>query len=118
VAGAVLDAAGENAGFGVAAQLCTDLKTMPIEDASVLWPEDQSPYLTVAPITAPAQDSWFDNKVRHVDHGMSFSSWQGLAAHQPLGSVMRARKRTYQASARFRGERNGCPMHEPGSLTA
>jgi branched-chain amino acid transport system substrate-binding protein len=34
-------------------------------------------------------------------------------AHQPLGSVMRARRDTYRASARFRGERNGCPMHEP-----
>jgi hypothetical protein len=44
---------------------------------------------------------------------MSFSPWHGLAAHQPLGSVMRARKETYRASAKFRGERNGCPMHEP-----
>jgi len=100
------------------AQLCTDLKTMPIEDASVAWPEDQSPYRTVARITAPAQDSWSDNRIRHVDDGMSFSPWHGLAAHQPLGSVMRARKDTYQASSRFRGERNGCPMHEPGALTA
>lgn len=100
------------------AQLCTDLKTMPIEDASVFWPEEQSPYRTVARITAPAQDSWSDSKVRHVDDGMSFSPWHGLTAHRPLGSVMRARKETYQASARFRGERNGCPMHEPGSMTA
>jgi hypothetical protein len=100
------------------AQLCTDLKTMPIEDASVLWPEDQSPYRTIARITALAQDSWSDSKVRHVDDGMSFSPWHGLAAHQPLGSVMRARKNTYQASAQFRGERNGCPMHEPSGAIA
>lgn len=95
-------------------QLCTDLSTMPIEDASVLWPEDQSPFRTVARIIAPPQDTWTDDKVRRVDDSMSFNPWHGLAAHQPLGSVMRARKDTYRASAQFRGERNGCPMHEPG----
>jgi hypothetical protein len=94
-------------------QLCTDLKTMPIEEASVRWPEDQSPYRPVARITANAQDSWSDDKVRRVDDGMSFSPWHGLAAHRPLGSVMRARKNTYSASASFRGEHNGCPMREP-----
>jgi hypothetical protein len=99
------------------AQLCTDLKVMPIEDASIVWPEDQSPYRPVARITAATQDTWSNDKVRGVDDGMSFSPWHGLAAHQPLGSVMRARKQTYLASARFRGERNGCPMHEPRQLS-
>jgi hypothetical protein len=83
------------------AQLCTDLQAMPIEDASTVWPEDQRPYLPAARITAAGQDS----------------PWHELAAHQPLGSVMRARKQTYLASARFRGERNGCPMHEPRQLS-
>lgn len=95
------------------AQLCTDLKTMPVEDASVPWPEDQSPYVTVGRINAGPQDSWSDARVKAVDDGMAFSPWHGLAAHRPLGSVMRARKDTYRNSAQFRGERNGCPMHEP-----
>jgi hypothetical protein len=29
---------------------------------------------------------------------------------------MRARKETYHRSARFRGERNGCPMREPTKI--
>ena len=29
-------------------QLCTDLEAMPIEDASIQWPEDASPYIPVA----------------------------------------------------------------------
>lgn len=94
-------------------QLCTDLKTMPVEDASVPWPEDNSPYIAVAKLSAQPQDSWSDKNVRAVDDGMSFSPWHGLSAHQPLGSVMRARKGAYKMSADFRGERNGCPMHEP-----
>jgi hypothetical protein len=88
---------------------------MPVEDASVKWPEDLSPYRTVARITATSQDTWSSDKVRRVDDRMSFSPWHGLAAHRPLGSVMRARKDTYRASAKFRGERNGCPMYEPRS---
>lgn len=98
------------------AQLCTDLDAMPVEDASIPWPEDKSPYLAVGRITAPPQDAWSDDNIKAVDDGMSFSPWHGLAAHQPLGSVMRVRRAAYKMSADFRGERNGCPMHEPRPL--
>ena len=97
----------------VRVQLCTDLATMPIEDASVVWPEKQSPYLPVARITAPTQDSWAPSSIKEIDEGLAFSPWHGLAAHRPLGSVMRARKATYESSARFRSTHNGCPIHEP-----
>jgi hypothetical protein len=30
--------------------------------------------------------------------GMKFDPWSGLAAHRPLGEVMRARKAAYHAS--------------------
>ena len=95
------------------AQLCTDLETMPIEDSSIPWPEDQSPYVTVGRITAQQQDAWSDANVKSMDDGMSFSPWHGIRAHQPLGSIMRVRKASYEMSAGFRGERNGCPMVEP-----
>ena len=94
-------------------QLCTDLDTMPIEDASVVWPEDKSPYVTVARLTAPAQDAWSVGAVAAIDDGLSFSPWHGLAAHRPLGGVMRARNTTYASSADFRSEHNGCPIYEP-----
>jgi len=94
-------------------QLCTDLDTMPIEDASVVWSEEQSPYITVARLTAPMQDAWEKPKIEAIDEGMSFSPWHCLAAHRPLGSIMRARNSTYQSSARFRATRNGCPIGEP-----
>ncbi len=94
-------------------QLCTDIETMPIEDASVVWPEDQSPYLTVARLTVKPQDSWSAEGIAAVDEGLAFSPWHGLAAHRPLGSVMRARNTTYTSSVKFRSEHNGCPIHEP-----
>ncbi len=98
------------------AQLCTDLTTMPIEDASVAWPEDQSPYVAVARITIPPQGAWSEANITEIDEHMAFSPWHGLAAHRPLGSISRVRKATYEASAQFRGEHNGCPIHEPKTV--
>jgi len=97
-------------------QLCTDLETMPIEDASVAWPEDQSPYVPVARIFVPPQDAWSEARSAAVDDGMAFSPWHGLAAHRPIGSIMRARRMAYPRSEQFRGERNGRTITEPKTL--
>jgi hypothetical protein len=94
-------------------QLCTDLETMPVEDATKAWPEDKSPYLTVARLVAKPQNSWSDERYGAIDTAMSFSPWHGLAAHRPLGGIMRVRREIYQRSVAFRGSRNGCPIAEP-----
>jgi hypothetical protein len=98
------------------AQLCTDLKPMPIEDASKVWPEEKSPYVAVARISAPQQAAWSAARALAVEDGMAFSPWHGLAAHRPLGSVMRVRKSAYEAASRFRAERNQRAIKEPLSL--
>ncbi|MGX7704417.1 catalase family protein [Methylobacterium sp. Gmos1] len=95
------------------AQLLTDRATMPVEDASRPWPEDESPYVPVARITVSPQESWSDDKVRRLDDGLAFSPWHGVAAHRPLGSVMRVRRAVYRSSAGFRARHNGCPIQEP-----
>ncbi|PZQ10750.1 MAG: catalase [Ancylobacter novellus] len=95
------------------AQLMTDPEAMPIEDASVEWRQDRSPYVAVARIRAERQDGWSEQKARRIDDGLSFSPWHGLAAHRPLGSINRVRKENYESSTNFRAERNGCPIHEP-----
>jgi catalase len=94
-------------------QLCRDVEEQPIEDATVEWKEEDAPFVTVATISAAPQDSWSDANVQKVDEEMRFSVWTGLADHQPLGSINRARKQTYQHSAEFRAKFNGCPFHEP-----
>ncbi len=99
-------------------QLCTDLAKMPVEDAATMWPEDESAYVTVARITAPAQASWSDGKQQGGDVGLAFNPWNGLAAHRPLGSVMRSRKLAYAASRLFRAERNGVAVAEPSGVEA
>ncbi len=86
----------------VRVQLCCDLDIMPVEDASVEWPEEVSPYIAVAEITVAPQPAWNEDRSRAIDDGLSFSPWNGLEAHRPLGSINRTRRAAYEMSARFR----------------
>ncbi|WP_398498025.1 catalase family protein [Variovorax sp.] len=100
------------------AQLNTDLARMPIEDHSVEWSQEDSPYVAVARLRIESQSAWNEARSRAVDDGLSFNPWHGLEDHRPLGGVMRARKIVYPASAAFRGSANGCPLHEPANVDA
>ncbi len=99
--------------WAVRVQLCVDLDSMPIENASAKWPEDKSPYVTVARITVQPQDTWSQARIAAVDDGVAFSPWNGLAAHRPLGSVMRARREAYKRSAEYRAAQNGVAVGQP-----
>jgi len=86
-------------------QFFVDEARTPIEDASVDWPEAVAPYVDVARLVVPAQR--LDGEAalafqRQVEQG-SFDPWSALAAHRPLGEVMRARKAVYFASQQGRG---------------
>ena len=96
-------------------QLCRDLERQPVEDPTVEWKEDEAPFQRVGLITIRPQDSWDAARVQAVDEEMRFSVWTGLAAHQPLGNINRARNIPYRHSAEFRQRFNGCPIHEPGA---
>lgn len=96
-------------------QLCRDLEKQPIEDPTTQWDEEDAPFVAVATIRAEPQDSWSQASVLNVDEQMRFSVWTGLAAHEPLGNINRARKATYEHSAKFRADFNRCPIHEPAS---
>lgn len=92
-------------------QLARDPERQPIEDASALWDEAEAPFVQVATLYLPRQDSWDAEAVEQADDRMRFSPWNGIMAHRPLGSVNRARRETYRYSAHFRAEANGCPIH-------
>ncbi|WP_137786591.1 catalase family protein [Sphingomonas sp. 3P27F8] len=97
-------------------QLNTDLEKMPVEDASVEWDEERSPYRTVGRITVEPQMSLGTDLAGVVDEQTFFSPWHGLAAHRPLGSVNRSRRQAYEMSAEFRAKFNGCPMHDTAAF--
>ncbi len=81
-------------------------KDFPIEEADKEWPEDKSPWQVVGRITMLPQNSYSDARQLHVDETMSFNPWHGLAAHQPLGGIMRSRKKAYEEAAKYRAQRN------------
>ena len=93
--------------YELRAQLWTNADTQPIEDASVEWPMTESPYRTVAILRLPAQDAYSTARQRYFDEQMTFRPANSLLAHQPLGSVMRARLQVYRALAAFRQHENG-----------
>ncbi|WP_085810877.1 catalase family protein [Sphingomonas sp. TZW2008] len=97
-------------------QLCRDLEKQPIEDPTVAWDEEVSPFQRVAVLRVPAQDSWDPAQVHAIDEQTRFSIWTGLAAHQPLGNINRARNATYRHSADYRARVNRCPYHEPAGI--
>ena len=96
-------------------QLCRDLDRQPVEDPTVEWNEDEAPFQRVATIRVAPQDSWNLDRVDAVNERMRFGVWTGLAAHQPLGNINRARNEPYRHSANFREGFNKCPIHEPTS---
>jgi hypothetical protein len=105
-----------SAEYEMRVQLCTDVKTMPIEDASVEWPESESPYVGVAKIMYSVQDAYSPERQVFGDDVLSFNSWRGLAAHRPLGSINRLKKKVYEASSNFRHEKNNMPRLEPTDI--
>jgi hypothetical protein len=103
--------------YAVRAQLCTELTEMPVEDASIEWPEARSPHHTVARLVLPPQNAYSDARRIYGDDVLSFSPWRGLAAHRPLGSIMRIRRAAYEQSSRLRHAMNVTPRVEPRDIS-
>ncbi|MDX2506776.1 MAG: catalase [Gammaproteobacteria bacterium] len=89
--------------FHFALQKQTDPKSMPIEDASVIWDEEVSPFQTVATITI--EDQNFDNpQALENCERSSFNPWQSLTAHKPLGRMNEVRRQVYSNAAKLRNK--------------
>jgi hypothetical protein len=86
-------------------QFFVDDATTPVENPTILWPESESPFVTVARLIAPQQDpkSADGEKLAAEIEAGKFDPWTALAEHRPLGEIMRARKAAYFASQQERG---------------
>lgn len=88
-------------------------REFPIEKADVKWPEEKSPWQTVARITALPQETYSDARQLFVDERLSFTPWHALEAHRPLGGIMRSRLKAYEEAIKYRSQRNERPRAEP-----
>ncbi|WP_257461667.1 catalase family protein [Archangium lipolyticum] len=94
-------------------QFQKDPETMPLEKATVRWSEELSPLIKVATLELPAgQDIDTPGQPEAIDN-LSYSPWHALAEHSPVGSINRARRAVYKASADYRRRRNHVPIGEP-----
>jgi hypothetical protein len=93
-------------------QLQTDSHRMPIENASVRWPEKLSPYVPAAILRIPRQK--FDSPAQLAfAHHLSFNPWHAIAEHRPLGNQNRARYKIYQELSNLRQTMNKTAHREP-----
>jgi hypothetical protein len=106
--------AGQGGEWELRVQLNVDLDKMPIEDASVEWPQELSPFIAVARVRIEPQSSWDAASLRLEDE-TAFDGWNCLAAHRPLGGINRARREVMKTSREFRSSFNRCPIHEPAT---
>ena len=99
--------------FDLQVQLCTDLAAMPVNDATVEWPEKLSPFVTVGRVHLPRQDISGPENFEKGD-ALAFNQWRVTADHRPMGEIMDVR-RIYTASAKVRRTLNNQPQREPTS---
>jgi hypothetical protein len=107
----------QGAEYELRVQLCTDIKTMPVEDASIDWPQDQSPYQAIGKIVLPAQDAFSPARRVFADDMLSFNPFHCLPEHQPLGSINRVRIKAYASSTNYRHATNAQPKVEPTDIS-
>ncbi len=100
--------------FDIQVQLCADINRMPVEDLTVEWPEQLSPFVTAAKLRIPQQDISGDDNLEKMD-AMSFTPWRVTAEHSPLGNIMRARKEVYRHASVLRHTLNHQQRKEPSS---
>ena len=110
-------------------------KIMPVEDATVLWSEKDSPFVKVAQIRIPkiskqqaaqkdgqqpavkeGEQPPFDTEAnREFCEDLSFNPWHSLADHRPVGVFNRVRKALYQEIAKYRWDANRRQYDDPNA---
>lgn len=94
--------------FDFRVQLQTDPVAMPVEDVSVEWDEEISKPVPVATLTISVQDidSPEGRALAEECEAMTFSPWNALAEHRPMGGINRLRKAVYLASQATRAAKS------------
>ncbi|WP_414527526.1 catalase [Nodularia chucula] len=85
---------------------------MSIDDTTIPWNEEESPFFTVGRLTvkhqnvhSPQEDDFGEN--------LRLSPWNGLAVHRPIGAINRLRGVVYPIVAEYRHKKRGIKYQEP-----
>ena len=91
--------------FDFMVQVQTNNEDMPIEDASSIWSEQDSPFIPVAQLTFEKQE-FLTKQALAACEAVHFNPWQSLMAHKPLGRMNYVRKQIYSELAAYRQQVN------------
>lgn len=98
--------------FDFLIQIRTNKKDMPINDASIKWNENESPFIKIGEVYIPNQI--FTNEERNkLSETLSFSPGNCLIDHRPVGDINLARVKIYNELSKFRHYKNKDKIVEP-----
>ncbi len=112
--------------FLLAVQRRSDPSSMPLDEATVRWPEESSPYVPVARLRV-LQQNVLERGQSDYGQNLAFNIWRTSAANKPVkeSSIAWARRDVYAAGADLRHEANGetladarLPRHVSGQEAA
>ncbi len=98
--------------LGIQFQANTD---MSIDDITVSWSEQQSPFITVGRMTVEHQVIDYDEQFDFCEN-LTFAPWNGLGVHRPVGALNRLRRFVYPLIASYRHKKDGDDYKEPTNL--
>ncbi len=84
----------------------------PIDDATVEWSEQESPFQRVATIDIPSQDFSAPQRKHFCEHS-DFNPGRTMDGFQGLGSINKMREAVYSAISGFRHEKNAQALADP-----
>lgn len=85
---------------------------MPLDDASVIWSEQDSPFVPVARVNIPPQTFTSEAQINFCEN-LSMNPWHGVGDWQPLGSLNKSRRLVYYAVSKYRHDKNEAEIREP-----
>jgi hypothetical protein len=91
--------------YDFAAQFYVDPVRTPLDDVSVEWTEEVSPFVRLARLTIPQQDLRSEAGRRQQEYveSLSFDPWHAPVEFRPLSAIQRARNHAYRISTQARG---------------
>lgn len=87
---------------------------MPIDDATVVWSEEKSPFIAIAKVNIPPQTITSSEQQQFCEN-LSFNPWNGVGQWQPLGSLNKARRVVYHHVSQYRHKMNDAQTIQPTS---
>ncbi len=84
-------------------------EAMSIDNVIVPWPESQSPFFTVGRMTVEHQVIDYERQFDFCEN-LTYSPWNGLQVHRPVGALNRLRRLVYPLVASYRINKRGVTM--------